>query len=80
MLESGFINFIHGMVIGTMTDYIPSEPFNASIENLRREYFNAPTPYDQWKVFEKAINWIETKNELIYYMNENSKQLREQNG
>lgn len=60
--------------------YSETESFRNSIEQFRKEYFNAKTPYDQWKVFEQALNWIEAKEELEYYLKQDIKELKEKNG
>ena len=33
-------------------------------ERLEREFMNAKTPFDQWKVFQEALNWATTASEL----------------
>jgi len=59
--------------------YTETESFRTSIEGFRKEYFNAKTPYDQWKVFENLIHWVETKEEIEYYLKQDIKELKEKN-
>ena len=57
--------------------YQPDDGFNVTIENLEKDFMNATTPYDKWKVFQRSLNWIKTKDELEHYLKEKLKEMNE---
>lgn len=41
-----------------------SSASKATVERLERDFMNATTPFDQWKVFQEALQWATTASEL----------------
>lgn len=56
-----------------------TESFIVTREALLKEFLNAETPYDSYKAFMKAISWLESKEELAHYREQEIARLRSKN-
>lgn len=55
-----------------------SEAFVKSRDALVRDFLNAETQYDRYMVLQRAISWLEAKEELGYYREQEINRLRSQ--
>lgn len=62
--------------IGEKCLFKHTESFMVSREALIRDYLNADTPYDRYKVLMRAISWLEAKEELATYREQEITRLR----
>lgn len=58
--------------------YQQSESFKITRENLIRDFLNAQTQYDRYVVLKRAISWLEAKDEIAHYQEQEIKRLRSQ--
>lgn len=52
-----------------MNPYKRSESLDEVIKYKTKTFMNAETQYDRWLVFNEMIEWVETLQENIYYLN-----------
>jgi hypothetical protein len=55
-----------------------SEAFIVSRDALIRDFLNAETQYDRYVVLQRAISWLEAKEEIAHYREQEIKSLRSQ--
>ena len=55
-----------------------SESFIVSREALLRDFLNAETQYDRYKILQRAISWLEAKEEIAHYREQEITRLRSQ--
>lgn len=56
--------------------YKHSESFIVSRDSLVRDFLNAESQYDRYLVLQRAISWLESKEELGYYREQEINRLR----
>lgn len=57
-----------------------SGSFIVSRDALIRDFLNAETQYDRYVVLQRAISWLEAKEEIAHYREQDIKRLRSQIG
>lgn len=55
-----------------------TESFIDTREGLLRDFLNAKTQYNRYKVFMKVIDWVEAKEEVGYYREQEIARLKNQ--
>jgi hypothetical protein len=58
--------------------YQQTESYNATREALVRDFLNAETQYDRFVVLNRALSWIDAKDEIAHYQEQEIKRLRSQ--
>jgi len=58
--------------------YQQSESYKISRENLLRDFLNAETPYDRYVLFNRALSWLDSKEEVAHYREQEIERLRSQ--
>ena len=56
--------------------YQQSESYKVSRENLLRDFLNAETPYDRYVLFNRALSWLDSKDETAHYREQEIIRLR----
>jgi hypothetical protein len=65
--------------VGDKNVFKHSKSFIESRDQLLKDFLNAETPYDRYKTMMKAISWLECKEEIAYYREQEIVNLRSQN-
>jgi hypothetical protein len=58
--------------------YQQTDSYKISRENLLRDFLNAETPYDRYVVLNSALSWLDSKEELAHYREQEIQRLRSQ--
>jgi hypothetical protein len=58
--------------------YQQSESYKISRENLLRDFLNAKTQYERYVVLNRALSWLDAKDEIAHYREQEVKRLRSQ--
>jgi hypothetical protein len=56
--------------------YQQSESYKISRENLLRDFLNAKTPYERYVVLNRALSWLDSKDETAHYREQEIIRLR----
>lgn len=58
--------------------YHQTESYKVTREALIRDFLNAETQYDRFVVLNRALSWIDAKDEIAHYQEQEIKRLRSQ--
>jgi hypothetical protein len=58
--------------------YQQSESYKISREALIRDFLNAETQYDRYRVLNRALSWLDAKEEIAHYREQEIERLRSQ--
>ena len=58
--------------------YQQSESYKVSRENLLRDFLNAETHYERFVVLNRALSWLDSKEEIAQYREQEIQRLRSQ--
>jgi hypothetical protein len=58
--------------------YKQSESYAVTREGALRDFLNAETPYDRYVVFNRVLQWLDSKEELSYYREQEINRIRSQ--
>jgi hypothetical protein len=47
--------------------YQQTDSYKISRENLLRDFLNAETPYERYVLFNRALSWLDSKDETAHY-------------
>ena len=56
--------------------YKHTESYLVSRENVLRDFLNAETNYDRYVVINRVLSWLDSKEELAYYREQEIQRLR----
>jgi len=58
--------------------YQQTDSYKFSRENLLRDFLNAETPYERYVLFNRALSWLDAKEEIAHYREQDIQRLRSQ--